>query len=396
MPTYLGIPQETLEENGAIHTAREIAGQPALWRAIADHLLDSNEWKSFLNPLFARNDLSIVLTGAGSSDFIGKSAEPILKRSLKRSVRSISTTTLVTHYRDYLDADTPVLLVSFARSGNSPESLAAVERVDNWCREIWHLVITCNPDGALARGQKDTDRGYVLLLPPEAHDKSLAMTGSFTGMLLALLLASDPEETRWSRESVLNLSRNAEDLLKNEVERLQTLAREPFERAVFLGSGPLFGIAREAHLKLQELTDGEVICTYDSFLGFRHGPKALVNEKTLVVYLFSNDPSVFRYEADLAKQIESEDRAMETLSILPDASQAEKRPDSNPVILASGGINPADALLPLTLLPVQILAFYTSLERGYEPDQPSKKGTISRVVQGVTIYPDPINGEGTE
>ncbi|MGM0506368.1 MAG: SIS domain-containing protein [Bacteroidota bacterium] len=393
MSTYLGIPQKTLEKSGAIHTAREIAGQPTLWDEIAEKLLASPEWRSFLNPLFSRSDLSIVLTGAGSSDFIGKSAEPILKRFLSRSVRSISTTTLVTHFRDYLDSDTPLLLISFARSGNSPESLAAVERVDSWCREVWHLVITCNPDGALARGQATSDRGSVLLLPPDAHDKSLAMTGSFTGMLLTLLMVSDPESRRWNPESVHRLSRQAEALIANESERLQELSREPFERAVFLGSGPLFGIAREAHLKLQELTDGEVICKYDSFLGFRHGPKALVNEKTVVIYLFSDDPTVFRYEADLAKQIEEEGRAMTTLSLLPDSSQADNLPDPNPLVLAPGGVKPVDALLPLTLLPAQILAFYTSLHRGYEPDQPSKKGTISRVVQGVTIYPDPVDRE---
>lgn len=394
MTTYLGISQETLESNGAIHTAREISGQPSLWNAIAEKILSDEDWRSFLKPLLSRPDLTIVLTGAGSSDFIGKAAEPVLKRSLNRSVRSISTTTLVTHFRDYLDPDSPLLLVSFARSGNSPESLAAVERVDDWCREVWHLVITCNPDGALAQGQTMSDRGCVLLLPPEAHDKSLAMTGSFTGMLLTLLLVSDPDGERWSRESVRNLARNADNLLTNEQERLQKLARQPFERAVFLGSGPLFGIAREAHLKLQELTDGEVICKYDSFLGFRHGPKALVNEKTLVVYLFSNNPSVFRYEADLAKQIKAEGRAMSTLSLLPDPALAEDLPDSNPLKLTAGTMNPADATLLLTLLPAQILAFFTSIHRGYEPDQPSKKGTISRVVQGVTIYPDPVNRGG--
>lgn len=393
MPEYLDLSDDILEQRGAIHTAREIAGQPVLWRSIARTILDDDQWKSFLSPLLNRPDLSIVLTGAGSSDFVGKSAEPVLRRHLKQPVRSISTTTLVTHVRDYLDPEIPVLLVSFARSGNSPESLAAVERVDGWCREVWHLVITCNPDGALAQGQKHSTHGCVLLLPPEANDKSLAMTGSFTGMLLTLLLVSDPEQNRWSLEAVERLSLQAEQLIDRSLAQLRTLAEAPFERAVFLGSGPLFGIAREAHLKLQELTDGEVICKYDSFLGFRHGPKALVNEKTLVVYLFSADPDVYRYESDLAKQIAGEGRALTTLSLLPDSALPVDWPDADPLLLAEPAVEPDDALLPLALLPAQILAFYASLHRGYEPDQPSRKGTISRVVQGVTIYPEPESRE---
>ncbi|MDZ7689924.1 MAG: hypothetical protein U5K69_02005 [Balneolaceae bacterium] len=150
-------------------------------------------------------------------------------------------------------------------------------------------MITCNPEGDLAKQTAEL-QSYRFLMPPEAEDQSLAMTGSFSSMLLAVLLMGRLDELPSLEKAVQQFAERGRALLNEHVESLKKFAELDFTRAVFLGSGPRLGIARESHLKLQELTDGHVVCKYDSFLGFRHGPKAVIDDQTLIVYLFSEDP----------------------------------------------------------------------------------------------------------
>jgi tagatose-6-phosphate ketose/aldose isomerase len=72
---------------------------------------------------------------------------------------------------------------------------------------------------------------------------------------------------------------------------------------VYLGSGPLEALAKEAALKILELTGGEVLSVANSALGFRHGPKAMVNRETLVLMFRSSDPLARRYEGDLLEEL---------------------------------------------------------------------------------------------
>src|SRR5690606_15178754 len=96
---------------------------------------------------------------------------------------------------------------------------------------------------------------------------------------------------------------------------LKNLTKRDFGRAIFLGSGPLVAIARECHLKLQELTDGAVICKHDSFLGFRHGPRVVANDDTIMIYLFSNDTFIRKYEHDMTTKIAEENPEIPVVSI---------------------------------------------------------------------------------
>ena len=179
-----------LARRGAPHTAREIAQQPEVWRTV--HALVQSQRAAidaFLQPLLALPDLRIVLTGAGSSAFIGQCLAPALLQQLGAKpglrVEAIATTDIVSNPAQCLQPGVPTLLVSFARSGNSPESLAAVELADATVGECHHLAVTCAADGTLARRLGGRDRAHVLLLPDETHDRAFAMTSSFTGMLLA-------------------------------------------------------------------------------------------------------------------------------------------------------------------------------------------------------------------
>ena len=380
---YLGIKTEDLEKLGGIHTAREISQQPDLWNSIW-RLLNAQkiDLRSFLER--AKEVDKVILTGAGTSAFIGESLVGTFFRNYHSRVMAVPTTHLVSHPNDYLSKDEKVLLVSFARSGNSPESKAAVQLADKITGECYHLIITCNKEGDLAKYPTKNER-FIFYLPEEANDKSLAMTSSYSGMLLSGLLISRYNELTELRSQVELASNYAVRVLTFYLQDIKDIASLPFKRAVFLGSGPLYGTANESHLKLQELTDGNIICKHDSFLGFRHGPKAVVDNETLIVYLLSNSQYVSKYENDLIFAMDTGKKAMVQMTI--SERMDFELPVQQSLIFASNGKNIDEDFLCLpAVLPAQILGFFKSINEGFAPDQPSSSGAISRVVQGVKIY----------
>jgi tagatose-6-phosphate ketose/aldose isomerase len=255
---------------------------------------------------------------------------------------------------------------------------------NSFCSNIYHLIITCNPTGNLANSMKG-DNVYLFVLPPAANDQALAMTGSYTSMLLAGVLFARINELDELKSQVNNLSGFGDNILRNHVRSLQEIAKINFKRAVFLGSGPLYGSAHESHLKLQELTDGNVICKFDSFLGIRHGPKAVINKDTLMVYLLSNSSYVRRYEIDLLNEISREGKALISLGICQTVHPDYKVDQLMEVSPEQIEID-EEFLAICAVLPSQILGYYKSIQLGLNPDQPSASGAISRVVSGVGIY----------
>ena len=384
--TYLNLDHQKAERVGAQETAREIAHQPHLWLDVLN-LIDTNKSQisAFLDPIFEIPNLRIILTGAGSSAFIGEAAQGLVQKNTGKITQALATTDLVTHPELFFMDDVPTLLISFARSGNSPESVETVRLADIHVSNLYHFIITCNEEGQLAEyARQHKSNTFCLQLPEEANDKSLAMTGSFTSMLLSVLLISDLKAMISKKEEVASASKYAEYILNNYPSKFQKIADLDFERVIFLGSGPLLGIARECHLKLQELTDGQVVCKHDSFLGFRHGPRAVLNEKSLVVFLFSHDAHVYQYEKDLAKSISSDLRGIPSISF-----GIQEKDDFDSILSVSNSsldsIGGDFNVLVVTLIG-QLLGFYKSLALGLHPDSPSVSGAISRVVQGVKIY----------
>ena len=385
---YLGFNLAELKEQGAFHTAKEISGQPKLWLETWNRVAQQRfHLETFLDEAYSNPNLDVVLTGAGTSAFIGDILEgPFQKNSGKRT-RAIATTDLVSHPEHYLQQDTPTLLISFARSGNSPESVAAVNLADKICHKIFHLIITCNPSGDLATN-KSKNSNIVFHLPPEADDQSLAMTGSFSSMLLAGLLISRIALIDDLKDQVMRLATYGETILTNYTGKLKEIAALDFKRAIFLGSGPLHGTARESDLKLQELTDGIIICKHDSFLGFRHGPKAVIDASTLLFYLFSNKEYAHQYELDLVQTINEGDKGIYRVGVI-EAIETGKNLDVDLLLVLSDGATQLDEelLAVCSVLPAQILGFFKSLNLKLKPDSPSVNDSITRVVQGVTIYP---------
>jgi tagatose-6-phosphate ketose/aldose isomerase len=366
-----------------VATWREIGQQPAVWRELAATLnARAAEVRAFLDPLLARPDLRIVLTGAGTSAFAGEVLAPALARSLFRRVDAVATTDIVSNPLEAFAEDVPTLLVSFGRSGESPESLTATQLADQCLSDVQHLVVTCNPDGQLATDHAGSPSALVLLMPAATNDRGFAMTSSFTSMLLAawlvLLPVTDPLDL------ADRLAAAAEQVLRRS-DRLSDLARRGYQRVVYLGSGPLAGLARESALKLLELTAGRVVSYYDTSLGFRHGPKAVLGDRTLVVVYLSNDPYTRRYDEDIAEELR---QAIGSENVLVLAGHGGPGSGEPSVWHVSGLEHQHDAALALPLVVVaQLLALRFSLELGLSPDNPFPDGEVNRVVQGVTVHP---------
>lgn len=370
------------------YTKHEIEGQPKLWTETLNLLRENKHIAEFFKPIRKHERLNIVLTGAGTSAYIGEITEHLFRLNECISVRAISTTTLVTHFNSNINTSVPLLLISFARSGNSPESIATVDIAESRCDKVYHIALTCNPSGKLAQKVAGLQNGLTVLLPPESEDKGLAMTGSFTSLVLSSVYLAHKWNGKNENNQLQKIAETAENEILSFPPELKALSFQDFDRIVFLGSGPLLGMAKESHLKVQELTDGHVVGKFDSFLGFRHGPKAVVNKNTVLVFLFSPDNKVFRYEKDLVQEILQDGIAMHCVGVFCDKNQADLIDLDHKIVFdLDENVKDSDYHLLLYVIPAQIIGFYKSLYLGLNPDSPSQNNVISRVVKGVTIYP---------
>jgi len=375
-----------LESNGAFHTAREICQQPDMWKKTYQTILkEKDQLLHFFQGIWKADRPLVILAGAGTSAFIGETLAGPFQKNWDICTKAISTTDIVTHPEIHFIKTRPTLLLSFARSGNSPESLHTCLLARKYCDELYELNITCNQQGALAK-QEDTDHLYTLLLPEETNDVSLAMTSSYSSMLLAGLLIAHIRKVEQLESVVSKVCKLGNHILSEYVADLKKIAEIDFERMVFLGSGPLLGVAHESHLKVQEMSNGEIICKFDSFLGFRHGPKAVVNDGTIIVYLFSNKAYPKLYELDLVRSVIETDAGEKSIAVGSGYDDEEFQFDLS--IRFPNDIDelPEEFLSVFYVLPAQIIGFFKSLNLGLSPDAPSKNGAISRVVQGVNIY----------
>ena len=377
---YLGIPEPDLLASGAIWTAREIEQQPRMLEKTHALLSGMREQiEAFIAPVAGNANARIILTGAGSSSYIGQCLAPLLDHRLAARVDAVPTTDLVSAPYLYLDPAQPLLLVSFGRSGNSPESLAAVELVESLVADARHLVVTCNAEGAL--NTVPARRMMALLLPEETHDTSFAMTSSFSCMLYATLLALDDARAMDAR--IGPIAHATARVIEEARPSLQELALHGFDRVVYLGSGLFQGLAREAALKLGELTNGSVATCFDSPLGFRHGPKTFITDRTLVMVFVSNDPLTRRYDHDLIDELRQDGCAARIIEVT--AQQRQSQVPDTLLIPGMAGAADIDLLWPYVAI-AQIYAFNASRALGLSPDNPNKQGTVNRVVQGVRIH----------
>jgi len=383
MSNYLGYSAAELEQFNGFWTAKEIEQQPACWRE-TKAILEQNsaQINDFMTPILAHTDLRIVLTGAGTSAFVGRALSPILTQQTQRRVEAVSTTDIVSNPYQYFAEDIPTLLVSFARSGNSPESVEAVNLANECLSNCFHLALTCNSEGQLYVASKTDDKSLAVLMPAQTNDKSFAMTSSFSSMMLSAFSILGKGDVKL--KDIESICKYSEAQVKEINKFIGTIDNTEVDKVIYLGSGGFKGVAEESALKLLELTAGKVVISFDSPLGFRHGPKSIVDDKTLIFVLLSNDPQTRKYDLDLLAELRRDGIANKVIAL---TAQLDDEVSAGDYWLADDMQDATDAgLLFSYILVAQIYAFHLSVELGNTPDNPCPTGEVNRVVQGVTIH----------
>lgn len=375
--SILGFTDDFLVKKEGYITAKEIQQQPNLWLETIS-ILENNleKIKLFLEGSNLKN-CKIIFTGAGTSEFIGNTLVPYLRKKTNLDIESRATTDIVSNPKMYLPKDKDIILVSFARSGNSPESVATVEIANQVSDRVKHIFITCNAQGKLAK--MELNNKLLINMPELSNDLGFAMTGSFSCMLLAGYTIFNLNEFLDIKKEVVtltNISTKNISTLNNIIKEISLL---DFERVVVLGSGSLSGLAQEISLKILELCAGNIASISNTPLGFRHGPKSIINNKSLIILLMSQDEYSLKYDLDLLNELKNDSKALKIITV-------NNFDDSNNSILTAFS-SKNDILTSLSyLIPCQMLAFFKSLEQNITPDNPCPTGEVNRVVKGVIIH----------
>lgn len=382
------------ENRGSVHTPREIAQQPFMWRRTARQIKSqAPELRQFLESagLYASdNRAQLVFAGAGSSDYVGQSITDLLRVSLKTSTINWPSTRLTVAPDALLCPKQNSVLIHFSRSGNSPESTATFKWALNNRRETTRqLVITCNGEGELAkRARRHPQHAYLLVLDNAANDEGLAMTSSFSSMVVAGQALAYLDRMEEFEQIIERVSAAAEHVLDHFTDSLSALARDTGGRAFYLGNNDLLGAAAESALKVQELTAGDIVARGEDTMAFRHGPISAVDRDTLICFFLSSDSSIRRYETDVLEQFHEafSEIGANTVTVGPEDSREQR---SNGVLsIGYGGreIPPYFQVGPAVLVG-QLLGLFAAYDRGRNVDNPSEeKALYSRTVQGVTLY----------
>lgn len=384
----LGFNEKHWERLNGINTAREIEQQPNVWKKVLNIIKDSEmDIKSFLDKRLAKDNVRVIFTGAGTSAYVGEIVVQELNGKDRYIFEAIPTTNLVTNPSLYFKKDIPTILVSFARSGNSPESVATYKLANKLINDISHVFITCNKDGELANISKGNENVLLCLMPEESNDRGFAMTSSFSSMALSALLIFDMDNLESNEQSVLSMINIGREILEKSYDKLSDIVNYNFDRIVYLGSSNFYGLAKESSLKLLELTRGKIISHSETLLGFRHGPKSILNEKTLVIIFVSDDSYVRKYDMDLLNELYSNVGGHKVIAISNNYYEEVNNLSHHYIYLKENNITNVGFISLLFALYSQTFALLTSVKTGIEPDNPSPSGLVNRVVQGVTIYP---------
>jgi len=370
------------KQAGYFHTLKEICQQPWTWLRTCERML------ALRDPLltYMQGIKSLVFTGSGSSEYAGDCVRFPLQNELALCVESVSGGDLLLHGAKALPIERPGLLVSLARSGNSPESTGAVKILLDSEPTYRHLIVTCNEAGSVARTWRDHRDVLVVALPPETNDESLVMTSSFTNLTLAarfLGLLGQPEDYR---KLCATLSRICGELVATHFDVLSRIAATGFRRAVFLGSGTRYSAAREASLKMLEMTSARVTTVSESYLGLRHGPMSFVHEDTLVMCQLSSDSRTRAYELDLLAELDRKKLGLGKVIIGENVPGSAVRSGDEVIQCRGLGELGDDDSAIIFVVVAQLLAFFRCLEEGLRPDSPSEDGVISRVVESFPLH----------
>ena len=389
MDKIFNVTAEQMQQTSSVFTLSEIYQQPATWKKTCDQIrANKDALKKFIDQVITCEDFDVILTGAGTSEFVGNALFPALTKGLNFKVKSYGTTDLVATPEAYLSRTKPTLLISFGRSGNSPESVGAIDVAEAVCDHVFHLFVTCNKNGALSKRADTTGNCFAINLTDESHDQSFAMTSSFSNMYLATYLCFHLDDLDAAIADVEKVMAAGQSFLDGKFGVAQKIVDEyDFNRIVYLGSNCLKGIAQESALKMLELTAGRVVTMYDTPLGFRHGPKSIIDDNTITVVYLSDDPYTRQYEVDLIKEMSGQRKGNKIVAVMSKVDDAVAALVDYTVVYDLEGAT-ASVLLGLDdILFAQTLAVLKSLSMKITPDNPCPTGEVNRVVKGVTLYP---------
>ncbi len=380
--------EDYLNKKSGIYTTREIHQQPATWEKTYDQIVEmKDEIKEFIDKVIKCDDFDVILTGAGTSEFVGNSLFSYLNKKLNYKVKSYATTDITASPENYISKDKPTLLISFGRSGNSPESIGALDSAEAVSDNIYHLFVTCNKNGALSKRALNNKKCLAINLTDETHDQSFAMTSSFTNMYLAVLLVFNIDNIKEIKNEISVIMTNANTLVNERFDYFKKVVDEyDFDRIVYLGSNTLKGIAQESALKMLELTAGKVVTMYDTPLGFRHGPKSIVDDKTLTVIFLSDFEYTRKYEIDLLKEMSLQRKGNKILVISNKKYDGVNNLADFYYTFDSSYLDNVFVGLDYIVC-AQLIALFKSLSLDITPDNPCPTGEVNRVVKGVTLYP---------
>lgn len=387
--SIFNIDEKEMKKGSSIFTLNEIYQQPKTWLKTLNQIKENKEAiQNFINQVINCNDFDIIFTGAGTSEFVGNSLYSYLNKELNYRVKSYGTTDIVSAPELYISKNKPTLLISFGRSGNSPESIGAVEAANSVSNNLYNLFITCNKYGSLSKMSEKLKNCYSINLTEETHDQSFAMTSSFTNMYLAAYLCFNLNKLDEKSEIISSISLATQNFLDKGFEIANKIVNEyEFNRIVYLGSNVLKGISQESSLKILELTAGKTVAIFDTPLGFRHGPKSIIDDSTLTVVYVSDDEFTYKYELDLIRELSSQ-KKKNKLAVITNKPNCELETLAD--YIYSYNIKNVLNNVELGLAYItfaQSLSVLKSLSLGLTPDNPCPSGEVNRVVKGVTLYP---------
>ena len=386
MNKIFGFTQEELSNLKATYTANEIYQQPELWKETLNIVENNKEAiNKFLEKNLNKDNVKIILTGAGTSAYVGDTIYLYLAKKLGKRVEAIATTDFVSNPDEYIDENANTLLVSYARSGNSPESVGTYDLFEKKVKNLAHIVVTCNKEGELAKKSQEKEGNLVLIMPEKSNDKSFAMTSSFTCMTLATLLLFDIANLEENKKIVEELATKGQASLDTQWKDAKAISDLGAERIVYVGSGALKGLCHEMALKNLELTSGKQVTVCESILGFRHGPKSIINNNTLVIFLCSTNYYTALYDYDLIKEVYN-DEGTQKVAVLSYFDRENLKEISHKYITANGSKLDDTFIAFNYIIFGQMISFFNSLRLEISPDNPRPDGTVNRVVQGVIVH----------
>lgn len=337
------------------YTFEEITTQAEAWAdalAAFDRLGPAiDEAHALLQPRQA------VFIGCGSTHYLAVTAAHLFQSLTGIPARGLASSEVILFPEGCLPDPGTTLLVPVSRSGTTTETLAAVDLFrERGGRAVW--TVTCYPDSPLAQASD-------LVLPAVVgQEQSVAQTRSFASMLvLCQALAARLGSARW--ETIRQLPDVGRWYTADVHPLVAELGRMTgFERIYFLGSGPQYGIAAEAMLKMTEmsLTTSQAF----HFLEFRHGPMSMVDERTLVVGLLST--AARAQENKVVEEMAERGAAILRLDPAPQLGGSDEGGRAWTIAVPDGW--PAWALPVLYLPPLQLLGYYRARAKGLDPDNP--------------------------